>query len=107
MDKTVRLWCSNTGESLYRFSQSGGLRCVIGNETLLVTAGINGVVNLFDLARLTERVELQSLQSESQSHNPDESYIGHRKVVNGICFDRHAELLASCSDDKSIILWER
>jgi WD40 repeat protein len=97
-DETLRGWDSVTGERLWLL---GGLRSAVravacspadSQRNLVCFGCADGTVRLLDL----DDVEKKPLEMSER----------HRRAVHGIAFSPKGDVIATCSDDRSICLWK-
>ncbi|MCB8943613.1 MAG: NACHT domain-containing protein [Ardenticatenaceae bacterium] len=112
-DKTIRIWRLETGDSNLSISQSlvsslqshdGGIFCVAFSPDgqLLASASTDHTIKLWRLeTRDSDNLPISSLQS------PISTLEGHTNEVHALAFSRDSQLLASCSQDMTIKLWQR
>ena len=95
-DATVILWDVKTGEAVYKARKhtKGIFHCAYSpdDNAQFATASEDMVVGLWTV---------------QGSHMVKQDLVGHRDIVFQVCFSPDKVMLASCSNDKKIILWNR
>jgi WD40 repeat protein len=134
---SVRVWDCQTGECLKHFTEHTGQatriafapRTVTNGKTILVTAGLDGLVKIWDvdlaicLHTLTKLVGSVSFHPEGDrfatanfdhsiaiwdvaTGNCLQALLGHTSPVTIVSFSPDGQLLASSSIDHSIAIWD-
>jgi WD40 repeat protein/serine/threonine protein kinase len=91
-DNAVRLWDSQNGELLHRYTgfATFSLKAIISNDNRYVAAGGQDItVHIWDKA----------------TASPIRNLTGHENEITALAFSPDSRLLASASRDRSIMIW--
>ncbi len=101
----MKLWQIDTGECLQTFQAHPSLVLAIAfspDGQVLATGGGDGTINLWDVSEFLH-------SPTSHSHHPPPllaTLLGHQKWIRFLVYSPTGDILASCSQDGSIKLWD-
>mmetsp|Transcript_50548 Transcript_50548/g.114819 ORF Transcript_50548/g.114819 Transcript_50548/m.114819 type:complete len:510 (-) Transcript_50548:47-1576(-) len=133
-NNAAEIWDMKTQKKIHAFEDHGGAVNALDfseNGYLMASAAQDGKVSLWDLRKLAEKLKVTALPGDKPAHSvrfdysgvflatggasvqvmavkewePVAALEGHAKDVTGLCFNRDATSLASCSVDRTVRLW--